>query len=156
MIAIICCKAPARQVPLNYILLFIFTICESYIVATLSSFYDAKSVLLSAFMALALFGLLTLFAFVTKGNLKACSTIVTICAILGLILMVMGFFIRDKWFFLLICWVGLICACIYTVFDVYLIKDQHGLEYDDYIIGALLLYTDLITIFIYILQIFGS
>ena len=142
--------------PLNYILLFAFTICESYLVATITSFYDPTSVLLSAFMALCLFGLLTLYAFVTKGDLKTWSVIVSICAILGIILMFMSFFIHAKWLFLLICWVGLISACIYTIFDVYLIKDAHGLEYDDYIIGALLLYTDLIMIFIYILEIFGN
>ena len=94
MIAILCCKAPARKVPLNYILLLVFTICGSYMVATISSFSAATSVLLSAFMALVLFGLLTLYAFVTKGNLKTWSTMVSICAILGLTLMFLGFFIH--------------------------------------------------------------
>ena len=33
MIALVCFHKPARKVPRNYILLFIFTLCESYVVA---------------------------------------------------------------------------------------------------------------------------
>ena len=53
-------------------------------------------------------------------------------------------------------WVGLIITCIYVVYDVYLITEKDGLEYDEYIIGALMLYIDLVNLFIYLLSIFGE
>lgn len=33
---------------------------------------------------------------------------------------------------------------------------RYAIEIDDYIVGAVILYTDIITIFIYLLQIFGG
>lgn len=38
MCAITCCFG--RHVPINYILLLVFTVCESYMVAGLTAFYD--------------------------------------------------------------------------------------------------------------------
>ena len=39
-IPIICCPSVARNVPLNYILLLIFTLCESYLVAYTTLFMN--------------------------------------------------------------------------------------------------------------------
>lgn len=79
-----------------------------------------------------------------------------VCSVIGLIMAILSMFLTGYFWFLLFCWIGLILTCIYTIFDVYLITEKHGLEYDDYIIGALLLYIDLVTIFIYILEICGN
>ena len=40
--------------------------------------------------------------------------------------------------------------------DIDLITEKHGLDTDEYIIGALFLYMDLIMIFIYLLSLFGD
>jgi len=46
---------------------------------------------------------------------------------------------------------------IYIIYDVGIILDKDdGLSYDDYIIGALILYTDIIYAFIYLLSFFGG
>lgn len=69
MCSIVCVKSLAWTVPTNYILLGLFTLCESYIVATVSSFYDGASVLLAAVMACVLFSILSLVALNTNGDL---------------------------------------------------------------------------------------
>jgi len=33
MCCLMCCKNMARQVPMNYLLLFTFTLCEAYLVS---------------------------------------------------------------------------------------------------------------------------
>jgi len=52
-----------------------------------------------------------------------------------------------------------LCVCLYGLFllcDTKLIIDgRHGLSIDDYIAGAMLIYSDIIMIFIYMLRIFG-
>ena len=50
----------------------------------------------------------------------------------------------------------LVIACVYVMIDIDLITEKHGLDYDEYIIGALFLYMDIVMIFVYLLSIFGS
>ena len=49
---------------------------------------------------------------------------------------------------------GIIVYGIYVIIDLYTIANR--LEVDDYILGALTLYIDLISLFLHILRIFGS
>ena len=63
MIAMFCCgPGPLRQVPLNYALLSLFTLAEAFMVATIASYYTAKSVLLCVGMLVVIVAGLTLFA----------------------------------------------------------------------------------------------
>jgi len=92
----------------------------------------------------------------TKGDLNFCTPIVLVLATTGLMMSVLCLMFQSHFLYLVCCWLGLIFTCIYTVYDVYLITEKHGLSNDDYIIGAMLLYLDLIHLFIYILSIFGE
>jgi protein lifeguard len=151
-----CVRSLARSVPTNYVLLFAFTICESYAVATISSFYEPVSVLEAAILSVVLFSILTIYALKTEGNLEYLPVIIMTGLIIGLCSMILMFIFPSQLMFLVICWVGLILTCVYVIYDVYLISSNYGLEYDDYIIGAMLLYLDLINLFIYILSIIGD
>jgi FtsH-binding integral membrane protein len=156
MCTLMCFKTMARKVPTNYLLLFGFTVFESYIVGTIASMYDEKSVILAAIYTVALFSILTLFACCTKGDIGCMGPIIVVSMCLGFLTMILYFIFPSELMHLIFCWVGLIITCIYVIYDVYLITEKHGLEYDDYIIGALLIYTDVITMFIYILSIIGN
>lgn len=79
---------------------------------------------------------------------------VSVC--IGFVTLILMFIIPSQTMFLIYCWVGLIITCVYVIYDVYMITEKHGLSYDDYIIGALLIYSDLIQLFIYILSIMGE
>jgi len=46
----ICCRGITQSVPLNYILLFVFTFAESYIVGFICAFTDPKIVFMAACM----------------------------------------------------------------------------------------------------------
>lgn len=156
MCALMCVKQWARTVPTNYILLAVFTIAESYVVATIASMYEPESVFLAAIYAVGLFSILTLYACCTKGDIGCMGPLIWVSVGLGLLTFVLYFMFPSHTMHLIFCWVGLICTCIYVIYDVYLITEKHGLDYDDYVIGALLIYTDLISLFIYILSILGE
>ena len=51
MLPLFCWREVARSVPTNYIMLGVFTIWESYLVATIASFYQPQSVFLAALYA---------------------------------------------------------------------------------------------------------
>lgn len=73
MIALFCCRGVSKETPKNYILLGIFTVAESYMVAMLCSFYEAESVVLAAVTTLAATVGLTLYAATTKSDFTECT-----------------------------------------------------------------------------------
>ena len=68
-IGILCCKGCSKSVPYNYIYLFGFTLCESYVVAGICGMYKEapEVVLMAAVTSLAVFLGLTAFACCCKG-----------------------------------------------------------------------------------------
>ena len=158
MISLVCCKGTARSVPTNYILLGIFTLAESFMVACITSFYDAASVLTAAILALAVFLGLTVYAIRTEEDITMCGSLIWTCMFVSMAALLLFFIMRTSAMFLLLSVVMCVCVSIYVVYDTQIIIGgrKHELELDDYIVAALLLYTDLIMLFIYILRILGS
>ena len=72
----------------------------------------------------------------------------------GIALSILG---TDNILFCLYCLAGIVIYGIYLVIDTQLIAGGKKVElsYDDYILGALMLYIDIIGLFIYILSLFG-
>lgn len=62
IIGLACCGDVRRQYPTNYILLTVFTLAESFMVATISSYYRADTVVLCIGMTFVITVGLTLFA----------------------------------------------------------------------------------------------
>ena len=56
------------------------------------------------------------------------------------------------------CGIGVLIYSIYLVMDTQLIMGgkRYAIEIDDYILGALILYTDIIMIFLYILKMLSN
>ena len=64
--AILCCKSVARKSPTNYILLFIFTICQAFVFATICAHYPASDCITAAGMTAAVTVALTYYACTTS------------------------------------------------------------------------------------------
>jgi protein lifeguard len=157
-IALLCCRSLARSVPTNYILLGIFTLCEAYIVAFIAARFQPQIVLIAAVTTAGMTIGITVYAFTTKADFT----------IFGPILFVIGFTLAFASLFFIFYWsramqivwciIGVILFSFYLLFDTQLIMGgkRYEIEIDDYIVGAIILYTDIITIFIYLLRIFGD
>eukprot|EP00922_Rhytidocystis_sp_ex-Travisia-forbesii_P021156 GHVS01031028.1.p1 GENE.GHVS01031028.1~~GHVS01031028.1.p1 ORF type:complete len:280 (-),score=17.34 GHVS01031028.1:256-1095(-) len=156
---LICAAGASQSYPSNYVLLCLFTICESVMVGYISAFCDA-TVVLQAFIAtsvlvtsLVVFSLQTtydftswvavmvyvLLAFIVVGTLKA-------------------LFWHSETLELLLSGGMALVFCIYLVVDTQLLigRGKIRLGQDDYILGALMIYLDIINLFIELLRIFGS
>jgi FtsH-binding integral membrane protein len=153
LIMLLCIPNMTKMVPFNYILLFLFTVCESFMVATIASFYDTQTVITAALMTTAVVVSLTIYAFTTKTDFTYMGGFLfmftTVLLFWGIFMMIFGFFMYT-----LYCALGVILFGIYLIFDTQLILGRFGLEYsiDDYIIAALNIYIDIIQMFLYILQ----
>ena len=156
VIPIICCKSVSRKVPTNYILLSLWTFCESYMVATCCSFYQPEVVISAASMTFAVTFALTLYACTTKTDFTFLGGMLFVCVCLLICLCIFSF-ILSSFLHTLYCILGVLVYSIYLIYDTQLVMGKFGQEYqiDDYILAALMIYIDIIQIFLYLLQIFG-
>ena len=159
-----CCIKVARKVPTNYIMLGIFTLCWTFILGWICSYYPAEVVSMAAGFTAAITVTLTAYACFTKTDFtKLCGPFVCIGLLLiiavQLFLSLLTFFVfqfTQQWY----PFAAGFCVILYGLFiiiDTQLIVGggRHKLSIDDYIIGAMILYIDIIMLFLYLLEIFG-
>lgn len=153
-----CYKQVARSVPLNYVLLTIFTICEALMVASICSRYDSATVMIAAAVTAAAVVGLTIYAFKTNTDFTVLGGVLFAALLILLVASIIAIFVHNRWLQLVIASLGAVIFSIYIVFDTQLIlgKHQYGLSIDDYIWAAMMLYIDIVQLFIYILQILGN
>ena len=70
--AILCCKSVARTSPMNYILLFVFTACQAFILSVICAPYPNSTVLAAAGMTALVTVALTFYACTTKTDFTMC------------------------------------------------------------------------------------
>ena len=156
-IVLICCISTARKVPLNYILLFSFTLLESYLVAYIASFYTVESVVIALGLTVALSLSLSIYAIKTSRDFTTMGAFLFACGMgvffAGFIMIFITSRVVQVIYSLIIC----LLVSLYLIYDIQLLwgHKRYKLGSDDYIVGALIIYVDLITLFIEILSILG-
>lgn len=101
---------------------------------------------------------LTIYAFVTEIDYTKFLIYLFIVGLVLLTASLMAMFIRVPILHTIIAALTVILFGIYLIVDTQLILGKHStaLEMDDYIMAAMLLYIDIITIFLEILKVMGS
>jgi protein lifeguard len=156
VIPLICFKSLARRVPINYLLLVTWTMCEAYLVACCCAIYDPQTVIMAAIATLAVTVSITLYAWTTKTDFTFCGGLLFTAVCLLFILTVFSFifpFLNT-----VICVLGVMVYSLYLLYDTQLIFGKVGAEFevDDYILASLNVYLDIIQLFLYMLEIIGS
>eukprot|EP00331_Platyophrya_macrostoma_P030336 CAMPEP_0176446492 /NCGR_PEP_ID=MMETSP0127-20121128/24363_1 /TAXON_ID=938130 /ORGANISM="Platyophrya macrostoma, Strain WH" /LENGTH=245 /DNA_ID=CAMNT_0017832547 /DNA_START=24 /DNA_END=761 /DNA_ORIENTATION=- len=158
MCVVFCCKNVARDVPTNYILLGIFTFTEAYSVAVICTIYQLQGmgdlVLMAAIMTAAMTFALTLYACTAKHDFTIYGGILFIISCAMLLLVIFSIFTQNLFLHALICALGVIFYGIYLIYDTQLIigGGTYELTIDDYVIGAIIIYIDIIILFLRILR----
>jgi len=150
-----CSKEKSRKVPLNYILLFAFTLAWSWMVAGFVIWYTPESVLMCTALVMFMFVALTLYACFTKEkHLQWCWAM---GAVLGFCIwpaFIFAWMFPSKLGYIGLYLLIAVLTSIYIVYDTKMIMTKFGC--DEYIIAALMLYVDIIQLFIMILSICGG
>jgi protein lifeguard len=157
--SLVCYPELARSVPTNYILLFLFTIAESYLVANMTMLFTPKSVLLAALLTAAIVLALTIYAFKTDTDFTyAGGSLFVVSALMVVSLFAM--FIQSKILDMIIAFVSACLFGMYLIYDTQLIIGGEGkaaaYEIDDYVLAAMNVYIDIIQLFIEILRLIGD
>jgi len=148
----------SKKVPLNYILLSVFTLAESYTVAFLASAYDKEIVMSAMFLTASVVAALALYALRSKTEINMIGGLIVLISLGVLVIGFLSIFVRVKFLTSLTFGGSVIVSGLYLIYDVKLImgKENIKLSLDDYIRGAMHLYVDVIRIFIKILQLLGD
>jgi FtsH-binding integral membrane protein len=154
MIILLCYKKLASKVPINYILLFIFTICEgvslSYLIISVN---NAEVVVKASALTIICVIALTIYAFNTTTDYTMCGGALIIGMICLLFLGLISYFTQGALENLYICG-GIFIFSLYILYDTQLLMGNFGTEFgiDDYIIACLHLYLDILNLFYFILR----
>ena len=160
MCMITCCFS--RSVPWNYLLLFIFTVCESYMVAGATAQYE-PDIVIGAGLTTALVTIaLTVYAWTTRHAIEffAALTFVIYLALFPL-LIINVFFLHLKSLQMISLVLGLLFCSLFLIIDTMIICNTRktvggqSISYDDYVLGAIMLYVDILQIFVYLLRLFA-
>lgn len=165
-IVLVCIPSVRRKYPGNFICLAVFTLAFSYMVGTISSFYDTTIVFVAAGVTCLVCLALSLFAIQTKIDFTMCS------GLLFALLMVLILFGWSCLIFYLVfpanvfawrimdCVYGGLAALVFSLFLVYDTQQvvggkKHELSPEEYVYGALQLYIDIVYLFLILLACFG-
>lgn len=161
IIALLCSKNLRHSVPLNYIMLFVFTVSMGFIFAGLTAWLTAASVLLSigvlVVTLLCLFGAALLIPAkpqVLKGIMIGVLAAVFLQLTLCLTMAFSGYITQGMW--ILYCMLGVLICSALIYFDLFIIMLAGKYAMDEYIFCAILLYVDIMRLLLYILMIFGK
>ena len=156
-IIFMCCPNFLRKVPHNYIFLFIFTISETILLIYISILYSFEYVLGAIILVIGICGVIFFISCIKKISLKFIYLFLIIAVILGLIYGILAIIFRNYYLEFLFCLIGAIIFTLFLVYDTQTITrlDNNYLTVDDYIFAAIILYTDIIRVFIQILKILG-
>jgi FtsH-binding integral membrane protein len=175
------CHEFRRRWPLNLILLGLFTLCEGFLLGTLSAsnevrmgvifgciivptnqshffflfLLQSEEVLIAVGICSAVCFALTIFAMQTKWDFTAYGGILFVCAIVLIIFGIVAICIPGDVTQLVYASLGALLFSIYLVYDTQLMlggKHKHSISPEEYIFAALTLYVDIINIFQYVLS----
>eukprot|EP00347_Sterkiella_histriomuscorum_P019127 403342846 len=157
-IALLCCRQLSRTVPTNYYLLGAFTICMGYCVANICTLYDPVSVFSSALMTAGAVGGLTYYAWTTKEDFTIMRGLYSLIFSVLFLTIIMSFFLYNQIMSLFISVLFVLIFGVYLIVDTQMIigSKRYELSDEDYVLGALIIYLDIINLFLEILKIFGK
>ena len=115
---LLCCRGFARKVPVNYILLTLFTLCMTFFFSFVASLYTAQSCLTAGGMTLGMTIAITVYALCTKTDFTACYGLFFCITVGMLMLMFVSIFVSFTF------WHTPVMSAVFVVlYGLYLIYD---------------------------------
>ncbi|XP_064155645.1 protein lifeguard 2-like isoform X1 [Anguilla rostrata] len=157
-----CCTGPRRRFPWNLILLAVFTASMAFMTAFVSSFYNTKSVMICLGITAMVCLSVTIFSFQTKIDITSCQGVLFVlcmtmyfCGIMLSIVLPFGYVpLLDAIYAAM----GAILFTMFLAFDTQLLmgNKRYAIGPEECVFATLNIYLDIVYIFSFLLQIFGS
>lgn len=160
LLCLACIQSALYTHPNNIIFLSLFTISFGTSVSSITCFYEATPVLLAIGVTFLIVASLTVFAVQTQIDFTTKGMYFLVC-LLGLV--VFGFlliFFPSNIAAVVYATIGAVLFSLYIVFDTQLIMGgknrQFELSPEDWVLGALNLYLDIMNLFLFVLQLLSD
>lgn len=154
LISLACCGLH-RTFPTNMICLGIFTLAESLILGLTSARKSGDIVLYAVIVTTVIVIALTLFAFQTKIDFTLYSGIMFVVLLVFVIFGFIMLYFPGRKMVIVYSGLGTLIFSCYLVIDTQMIVGgNHKVQFspEDYVLAAITIYTDIINIFVYVLQ----
>jgi modulator of FtsH protease len=158
-IPLIMAQRSARVFPQNVILTFLFTFIEGIWLAPfllLSERSAPGTVSQAAILTFSAFGVLSLYATLSKRDFSAWGSFFTVGLWVLLAALLLNFFMHSAATSLVISSVGVLVFSGLLVFDTWRILRSGAYGQDDYVLAAVQIYLDLLNMFVFILSLLGG
>ncbi|CAF1531333.1 unnamed protein product [Rotaria magnacalcarata] len=157
-LVLICSKRIARKYPLNLVLLGLLTISMGYMMGMISAYYNIASILIAVGITTGVCLGVTLFSFQTKFDFTSCMGVIFVMSLGLFIFGIVCIFTYSKILYTVYAGLGAIAFSIFLAVDTQLIMGgkRHEISAEDHICASIMLYIDIVYIFLYILTLFGS
>jgi len=156
--AIVCCKSAARRFPLNLVLLGFLTISMGYMLGMISAYYKIESVLIAVGITTFVCLGVTIFSFQTKYDFTSCFGVLFVISLALLGFGIVCIFTYSKIMYTIYAGLGAVAFSIFLAVDTQLIMGgkRHEISAEDHVFASVMLYIDIVYIFIYILMLLGN
>ena len=160
--SLVCCRVD-KQVPLNYILLLGLTVCQGVMVGhAVMAVPDPKIVLAATCMTLGAVVGITVYAICTTSDFTMCGPLLSDLFFVFAILSLFVVFFGPK-LNLFLAGIGVVLFSVYLTYDTQLLMSgtfkghrKYQIDEDSYIMAAVILYIDIINLFLYILELLNQ
>ena len=133
-----------------------------YVTGTISSVYNTKAVISAVIITAVVSISVTIFCFQTKVDFTSCTGLFSVLGMVmmgtGIITAIVLAFKYIYWLHMVYAALGAICFTLFLAYDTQLVlgSRKHTISPEDYITGALQIYTGIVYIFTFVLHLVGS
>jgi len=111
------CPSNLRVVPNNYILLSLFTVCESIIVASVCILTSTEIVIMAALFTLGITLALTVYAYTTDSDFTGFGAMLHVFLISMIIFGFFAIFTDNNLVHIIMCLLGVLLFSVYIIYD---------------------------------------
>jgi len=157
-ISLACCGNLRRQYPTNMILLTIFTMSMSYMMGTISSFYDTDVVFLAVGICAGVCLAVSVFSCHSKFDFTTCSGVLFILVWVLFLFGIITIFTRHHIMNTVYAGCGALLFVLFLAYDTQMLMGgkKHELSPEEHIFAAMQIYLDIVYIFMFLLMLLGS
>jgi FtsH-binding integral membrane protein len=159
LLVLACSEATRRTPPTNALLLAAFTLVEGVMVGAASATYQTHVLVVGLLISAAVCLALIAYASQTSADFSAAGGMLFSALVVLGVVSLAEHFLGFKTLHLLEGGCGALLFCAYTVYDVQLLASGdsgYALSADEYVFGAINVYTDVITMGLHVLQVCGQ
>ena len=143
---IICNRDLGRTVPINYALLGVVTVGQSYCLSMICAFYTPESVFMVLLVTTLSFVAMSLYAINTTTDLTIFGSVLAGASMAMVAMAMILMFTNCPVLRMIYDLIGTVLALLFVAVDTQMIfnEKKHGIEFDDYILAAMMIYLDFI------------